>query len=263
MRRRGFTLIELLVVIAIIAILAAILFPVFAQAREKARQTSCLSNVKQITLGMLMYVQDYDETFPSGYDFGPPLEWREVTQLLVYGKYATTALFQCPSHGSIANFARSFYGADPPDMLQGYFMLYHPSIGWNWWYMFPWAGVDIGGSIGDAWNHHYISLAEIGSPAATIMNGDAAMTISGFSTSAASAPGSWVLYPAGWNYRESDSIINGIGFRHSDFANFGFVDGHTKAYRKNAYPATETKGPLSTWNVGGAQPADVTYWDLN
>src|SRR2546426_11321116 len=60
----GFTLIELLVVIAIIAILAAILFPVFAQAREKARQTSCLSNQKQYALATLMYVQDYDETFP-------------------------------------------------------------------------------------------------------------------------------------------------------------------------------------------------------
>ena len=59
--RKGFTLIELLVVIAIIAILAAILFPVFAKAREKARQSSCLSNVKQLTLGFLQYAQDYDE----------------------------------------------------------------------------------------------------------------------------------------------------------------------------------------------------------
>ena len=66
-RRRGFTLIELLVVIAIIAILAAILFPVFARAREKARQTSCLSNVKQTALAMMMYAQDYDEVYPIAY----------------------------------------------------------------------------------------------------------------------------------------------------------------------------------------------------
>lgn len=64
MKRNAFTLIELLVVIAIIAILAAILFPVFAQAREKARQASCLSNARQIGMGVRMYVQDYDETFP-------------------------------------------------------------------------------------------------------------------------------------------------------------------------------------------------------
>src|SRR5690554_1952004 len=68
--RRGFTLIELLVVIAIIAILAAILFPVFARAREKARQTSCLSNVKQINLGILMYAQDWDEVLP-------PYRWNQ------------------------------------------------------------------------------------------------------------------------------------------------------------------------------------------
>src|ERR1700759_352698 len=64
--RQGFTLIELLVVIAIIAILAAILFPVFAQARDKARQISCLSNMKQTSLAILMYNQDYDETIPLG-----------------------------------------------------------------------------------------------------------------------------------------------------------------------------------------------------
>jgi prepilin-type N-terminal cleavage/methylation domain-containing protein len=63
-QRGGFTLIELLVVIAIIAILAAILFPVFAQAREKARQTTCVSNLKQIGTAFMMYVQDYDETYP-------------------------------------------------------------------------------------------------------------------------------------------------------------------------------------------------------
>ena len=67
MNRRGFTLIELLVVIAIIAILAAILFPVFARAREKARQSACTSNLKQLALGCLMYAQDYDERMPPRY----------------------------------------------------------------------------------------------------------------------------------------------------------------------------------------------------
>jgi prepilin-type N-terminal cleavage/methylation domain-containing protein/prepilin-type processing-associated H-X9-DG protein len=67
-RRPAFTLIELLVVIAIIAILAAILFPVFARAREKARQTTCLSNLKNMGLAVQMYTQDYDEVVPLGYD---------------------------------------------------------------------------------------------------------------------------------------------------------------------------------------------------
>ena len=73
--RRGFTLIELLVVIAIIAILAAILFPVFAQAREKARAISCLSNTKQVGTATMMYGQDYDEVLPDACREGRAWAW--------------------------------------------------------------------------------------------------------------------------------------------------------------------------------------------
>src|SRR6266540_571307 len=74
-RHRGFTLIELLVVIAIIAILAAILFPVFAQARDKARQTGCLSNLKQVGTALMMYGQDYDERMPATCTYGRGWTW--------------------------------------------------------------------------------------------------------------------------------------------------------------------------------------------
>ena len=70
--RRGFTLIELLVVIAVVAILAALLFPVFAQVREDARKTSCLSNERQLGAALLLYVQDYDEQFPQSHPTATP-----------------------------------------------------------------------------------------------------------------------------------------------------------------------------------------------
>ncbi len=103
MRKVGFTLIELLVVIAIIAILAAILFPVFARAREKARQASCESNLKQLITGTLMYAQDYDEAFPC---------WERDTDdeslsplhpgRAIYPYVKNLAVFACPSGDGVS-----------------------------------------------------------------------------------------------------------------------------------------------------------------
>ncbi len=99
-KQAGFTLIELLVVIAIIAILAAILFPVFARAREKARQTSCLSNVKQLVLSINMYTQDYDECLPmSRHRSNPTYSWAGWNTL-VEPYVKNTQVFICPSSDS-------------------------------------------------------------------------------------------------------------------------------------------------------------------
>jgi len=124
-RVKGFTLIELLVVIAIIAILAAILFPVFARARENARRSSCQQNIRQIGLAIKQYLSDYDESFPqvsvlaNGSDTSlTPWGWAEAVQPYV----KNTQLFQCPSDsaqpgpgaftGSDANYTDYFYNAN-------------------------------------------------------------------------------------------------------------------------------------------------------
>ncbi|BDI28797.1 hypothetical protein CCAX7_008480 [Capsulimonas corticalis] len=98
MKKQGFTLIELLVVIAIIAVLAAILFPVFAKVREKARQTSCASNQKQLGLALMQYVQDNDEFYPSGTRGTDPsnLNTGEGWASQIYTYVKSTAVYQCP-----------------------------------------------------------------------------------------------------------------------------------------------------------------------
>jgi prepilin-type N-terminal cleavage/methylation domain-containing protein/prepilin-type processing-associated H-X9-DG protein len=108
---KGFTLIELLVVIAIIAILAAILFPVFARAREKARQTACLSNVKQIGLGLLMYAQDYDEALPFHCNgWGWAICWAQAIQPYV----KNDQLLKCPSlrGGDVTDYGYNWMGVE-------------------------------------------------------------------------------------------------------------------------------------------------------
>lgn len=140
--RRGFTLIELLVVIAIIAILAAILFPVFAQAKEKGKQTQCISNMKQFSLGMMMYIQDYDDNFQSQgtldimddlwmwtlvpYIKGAPKNWNSPRGNIYY----------CPSNPNVQRVsntpilqARVAMGWDIPQI---YGLIQRPDGSWAW-----------------------------------------------------------------------------------------------------------------------------------
>jgi len=127
MRVKGFTLIELLVVIAIIAILAAILFPVFTQAREQARQTQCLSNSRQIGLALAMYIQDWDELMPSvrmmWQGIPTPQSWIDQLQPYVRAKL----LHRCPSDSSPA------WEENPPRVtsygFNAYLDPFHPPYG--------------------------------------------------------------------------------------------------------------------------------------
>jgi prepilin-type N-terminal cleavage/methylation domain-containing protein/prepilin-type processing-associated H-X9-DG protein len=188
MKKSGFTLIELLVVIAIIAILAAILFPVFARAREKARQASCSSNLKQLALGILMYAQDYDETFPGGGGMGPTLSngWGEtIWSEEIYPYVKNTQLFFCPSESST------------PVMGDGIGMSYGcnataPVMGWQW-----------------------------GSKMASVVN------VSGTILLGEKGDGDWPCYPydsppASWG--PVDVVVG----RHNGGSNFAFCDGHVK-----------------------------------
>lgn len=191
MRREGFTLIELLVVIAIIAILAAILFPVFAKAREKARQSSCSSNLKQIALSALQYAQDYDEmTAAHGCGYGDGGELCYAERLMPYIK--NVQVFTCPSDPS-----RRIATVPPGGGGNGY--------GGNLAYITP----RVGRAMGD-----------IKSPAETIWYGDA-------TTGYIRAPtccGVATITPLCAQPRGVDNIY----WRHNEGANFAFVDGHVK-----------------------------------
>jgi prepilin-type N-terminal cleavage/methylation domain-containing protein/prepilin-type processing-associated H-X9-DG protein len=123
MKRRGFTLIELLVVIAIIAILAAILFPVFAQAREAARKSSCNSNCRQFGTAVMMYCQDYDETYSPNLDWGTLLSsGKMITFLDMHLPYIKNVnIFQCPSAPKSTDWPAFLAACSYPFTLTGNF----------------------------------------------------------------------------------------------------------------------------------------------
>jgi prepilin-type N-terminal cleavage/methylation domain-containing protein/prepilin-type processing-associated H-X9-DG protein len=191
-KNKGFTLIELLVVIAIIALLAAILFPVFARARENARRASCQSNVKQMALGALQYTQDYDERLPPAYNEDTQKVWGELIQPYL----KSTQLFQCPSDASSHSIAEGFTSP----------MIY--SYGWN----FLW--LTHAGNVGRAYKYGGVALAQIASTSETIMLGD--------------SPDS----NADWAIAQPDFYVQyAPPARHLEGANLGFVDGHVKWFK--------------------------------
>jgi prepilin-type N-terminal cleavage/methylation domain-containing protein/prepilin-type processing-associated H-X9-DG protein len=238
-QRNGFTLIELLVVIAIIAILAAILFPVFAQARESARKTVCLSNMKQISLGALMYAQDYDETFaverePNEYDPGYNNgdiqsisgTWRYFIQPYI----KNTQIFHCPddtrnvgwSEGYLDDTIYHCHGSDsiPNDH-------FHLSYAYN--------GYEFNSTTGAA-------LAKFGAPANLIMLLESRMEYPDL--------GLWI-FP--WDL---SGVFGGAGAgpftSHNGLLNWAFVDGHVKALKLAA-----TISPNWLWS----EPADPLHPD--
>ncbi|MBI5831406.1 MAG: DUF1559 domain-containing protein [Armatimonadetes bacterium] len=206
MRRRAFTLIELLVVIAIIAILAAILFPVFAKAREKARAASCLSNLKQCGLGFAMYTQDYDETCcPLATSDPSPANailnygdtwWPDLLQPYIKNRQ----IFLCPStKGNPVSIALS-----------------HPNIG--------------------VWHGGGPSLAAFTEPSNTVVMGDAALI-----GNPTLGPDQWTPADNGQpvfrcpnNTPWWDSNPCRLYNRHMEMCNVAFADGHAKAMKTSA-----------------------------
>jgi len=201
-QKKAFTLIELLVVIAIISILAAILFPVFARARENARRASCLSNLKQIGLGAMMYTQDYDERYPAYRQFhsgGTSDEYGWTITLLPYIK--SQQIFQCPSDSASYDTSKT-----PGAASSGY-----SDYAYNIW---------IGGYYLDSGGTGHagppMTQANMEQSTLTVMLEDYAGTGNAASHTSTS-------------YRNGKEI--NYWFRHFEGANIAFADGHAKWYQ--------------------------------
>jgi prepilin-type N-terminal cleavage/methylation domain-containing protein/prepilin-type processing-associated H-X9-DG protein len=246
--RRAFTLIELLVVIAIIAILAAILFPVFAQAREKARAITCVSNMKQIGLATLMYIQDYDETFPyaQGNDQAArPTAANLVDPYIKAGNlnvndlggnaWPETSVWVCPDGKTYD------HGGD----VDGYFayaynFLYLTDVNASNNFVPNWTDNQADWGIW-AWNQPGRTLAAVDHPSATVMWVDAGHSDGPNAPVGCGAYGghcdTWVtlMTPLALVNNGPTDWLSIADPRHSQMANIAWCDGHVKSMRFEAF----------------------------
>jgi prepilin-type N-terminal cleavage/methylation domain-containing protein/prepilin-type processing-associated H-X9-DG protein len=221
MKRRGFTLIELLVVIAIIAILAAILFPVFAKAREAARATACKNNLKQIMTSFQMYVQDYDEMMPSSRINQGTGTCDEAFNSAYYGGWVGNVLqpyaknggiFRCPSHAAVLpnNAGPGGCTTDPR-----YFRV-------SYSYNYSGTGGTAAGASGN-YPHPANTMAAVLRPADLALFWD--------SDNRWSDGSNMYTRDIAWYNAKNTTPGSASGARHSDLLNFGYLDGHVKAAR--------------------------------
>ncbi len=217
--KKGFTLIELLVVIAIIAILAAILFPVFARARENARRASCQSNLKQIGLGFIQYTQDYDETMPLGVgayqiggSTGPAAQW----DLLIQPYIKSTQILTCPSDSASSTMNLVGFGSVKRSYSEAWYLSYSPT------------NANANGPLGR-------QISAINSPSVTVMLCERINV-------EANAAANWGDYSvlghtdqsaSSGNQNFNDMATGAVGEgRHLGTNNILFADGHVKSHRE-------------------------------
>jgi prepilin-type N-terminal cleavage/methylation domain-containing protein/prepilin-type processing-associated H-X9-DG protein len=218
--KKGFTLIELLVVIAIIAILAAILFPVFAKAREKARQTSCLSNIKQLGLAFLMYAQDYDERWPavtladcfSGTTWLGIVPWTMSVEPYI----KNTQIFVCPSDGEKACMSKVSPATSPFDLFFQMRFGFVPATQAEAAALWP-ESYAANSYLG--WANGYGSMAQVNRPSQCFMLTELGKGTYGYSV--------WYVQQYGYGYAPRWLAGN----RHNEGRNFTFCDGHAKWVR--------------------------------